>query len=450
MRSFTKNEPKQKMGRSVIAAILVSLVAATASSTSLSSSTVDISLSSLPRPSKISCSLEGDINNDDNDEEDDDNSRVATRVVRLDDVDDDDEESFLYTDYRLDYQRSHRDPFVNASPLSVAAVCRDGVALVSLHYDIDLPGKKVVESNEENDEDLEAVSVIEPLETMEMEITSQTNSRRSLVVSSYFRDLPPSTRGPLRIESIHDNKLRDNRAPSMALLTAGWRTDGIVLADAARTLMSDEVRLFCPPSTMTLMSSAVPRRNKSSSSSSAYTAPLSAMDQRIAKGLSYYLTKCASGNGGRSLSTVGLLATACDSRGKGDGGSIHLIDTTGSYRVRAHAIGSKSDALHMRMTYVDFGVMDCDEGLRTLLCLIAEVDGIEGKEGGDDRGGEGEGMAVAHTEIETKRQFQIQQEWSNAAPKGKLNLSTGPVVELAVLRAADGKMRRVQLSSLLT
>ena len=141
MKSFTKNEPKQKMGRSIAATILVSLVAATASSTSLSSSTVDISLSSLPRPSKISCSLEGDINNDDNDEEDDDNSRVATRVVRLDDVDDDDEESFLYTDYRLDYQRSHRDPFVNASPLSVAAVCRDGVALVSLHYDIDLPGK---------------------------------------------------------------------------------------------------------------------------------------------------------------------------------------------------------------------------------------------------------------------------------------------------------------------
>jgi len=440
------------MGRSVIAAILVSLVVATASSTSLSSSTVDISLSSLPRPSKISCNLEGDINNDDNDEEDDDNSRVATRAVRLDDVDDDDddEESLLDADYRLDYQRSHRDPFVNASPLSVAAVCRDGVALVSLHYDIDLPGKKVVESNEENDKDLEAVSVIEPLETTSMEITSQTNSRRSLVVSSYFRDLPPSTRGPLRIESIHDNKLRDNRAPSMALLTAGWRTDGIVLADAARTLMSDEVRLFCPPSTSTLMSSAVPRRNKSSSSSSSYAAPLSAMDKRIAKGLSYYLTKCASGNGGRSLSTVGLLATACDSRGKGDGGSIHLIDTTGSYRVRAHAIGSRSDALHTRMTYVDFGVMDCDEGLRTLLCLIAEVDGIKEKERGDHRGGEGEGMTVAHTEIDTTRQLQIQPQRSNAAPKGKLNLSTGPVVELAVLRAADGKMRRVQLSSLLT
>lgn len=344
--------------------------------------------------------------------------------MRLDDVDDE-EESSLDTDYR----RRHRDPFVTASPLSVAAVCRDGVALVSLHYDIDLPGKKVVKSNEENDEDLEAVSVINSFET-----------------SSYFRDLPPSTRGPLRIESIHDNKLRDYRAPSMALLPAGWRTDGIVFADAARTLMADELRLFCPPSTMTIMPSAMPRRKSSSSS---YMSS-SAMNRRIAKGLSYYLTKCASGNGGRALSTVGLLATACDSRGKGDGGSIHLIDTTGSYRVRAHAIGSKSDALHMRMMYVDFSVMDCDEGLRMLLCLIAEVDGIEKEEGGDYRGedglvtGEEEGKTVACAETET----QLQQERPNTAPKGKLNLSMGPVVELAVLRAADGKMKRVQLSSL--
>ena len=462
MKSFTKNEPKQNyatMGRRIF--ILVTLVAVTASSTTLSSSTIDISVSPPPRLSKILYNLEGDSNNDNYEhDDDDDTSNRATKVVRLDDDVNDEEDSSLDTNYQLDYQRRHRDPFVNASPLSVAAVCRDGVALVSLHYDIDLPEKKTVDESKEVNDELEAVSVIKALESTAMEVTdSQTNDdnninirQSSLAVSSYFRDLLPSTRGPLRIESIHDNKLRDNRAPSMALLTAGWRTDGIVLADAARTLMADEVRLFCPPSTMTLMSSsAVPRRNKSSSV--AYTVPTSAMDHRIAKGLSYYLTKCASGNGGRSLSTVGLLVTACDSRGKGDGGSIHLIDTTGSYRVRAHAIGSRSDALHMRMTYVDFGVMDCDEGLRTLLCLIAEVDGIETKErAGDDRGGEGEGMTVDHTEkIETKRQLQIQQERSNAAPKGKtLNLSTGPVVELAVLRAADGKMKRVQLSSLFT
>jgi hypothetical protein len=463
MKSFTKIEPKQNyatMGRRIF--ILVTLVAVTASSTTLSSSTIDISVSPPPRLSKILYNLEGDSNNDNDEHDDDDTSNRATTVVRLDDDVDDEEESSLDTDYQLDYQRRHRDPFVNASPLSVAAVCRDGVALVSLHYDIDLPEKKKVDDSKEENDELEALSVIKALEeTTAMEVTgSQTiddnniNIRQSSLaeVSTYFRDLPPFTRGPLRIESVHDNKLRDNRAPSMALLTAGWRTDGIVLADAARTLMADEVRLFCPPSTMTLMSSsAVPRRNKSSSV--AYTVPTSAMDRRIAKGLSYYLTKCASGNGGRSLSTVGLLVTACNSRGKGYGGSIHLIDTTGSYRVRAHAIGSRSDALHMRMTYVDFGVMDCEEGLRTLLCLIAEVDGIETKErAGDYRGGQGEGMTVAHTEeIETKRQLQIQQERSNAAPTGKtLNLSTGPVVELAVLRAADGKMKRVQLSSLFT
>lgn len=436
-----KKEPKpRKMGRPNFT-LLVSLVAATASSTSLSSSTIDITLSSIPRPSKILYNLEGDINNDDDEHDVEEyDTSGATRVVRLDDVDDE-EESSLDTDYR----RRHRDPFVTASPLSVVAVCRDGVALVSLHYDIDLPGTKVVESNEENNEDLEAVSVINSFETTAMK---STGSQFLSLVSSYFRDLPPSTRGPLRIESIHDNKLRDYRAPTMALLTAGWRTDGIALADAARTLMADDVRLFCPPSTMPIMSSALSRRKSSSSSS--YMSS-SAMDRRIAKGLLYYLTKCASGNGGRALSTVGLLATS-----KGDGGSIHLIDTTGSYRVRAHAIGSKSDALHMRMTYVDFSVMDCAEGLRTLLCLIAEVDGIEKEEGGDYRdgvwpvSGEEEGKTLVCAETEAKRQLHIKQERLDTAPKGKLNLSMGPVAELAVLRAADGTMKRVQLSSLFT
>ena len=33
----------------------------------------------------------------------------------------------------------------------------------------------------------------------------------------------------------------------MALLTAGWRTDGITLCDAARELISEEVRLYCLP-----------------------------------------------------------------------------------------------------------------------------------------------------------------------------------------------------------
>ncbi len=39
----------------------------------------------------------------------------------------------------------------------------------------------------------------------------------------------------------------DFRAPPMSLLTAGWRTDGMTLVDAARSLIADEVRLFCPP-----------------------------------------------------------------------------------------------------------------------------------------------------------------------------------------------------------
>ena len=34
----------------------------------------------------------------------------------------------------------------------------------------------------------------------------------------------------------------------MSLLAARWRTDGMALCDAARELMSEEVRLYCLPS----------------------------------------------------------------------------------------------------------------------------------------------------------------------------------------------------------
>ena len=96
------------------------------------------------------------------------------------------------------------------------------------------------------------------------------------------------------------------------------------------------------------------------------------------RGLSYYLTKCAAtesgGIGGgssatatgasRPLSCVGMLACGdgCSVVVSssvvvvgGGGGSLHLIDLTGSHRVRAHAIGDamRASKLHRRITNYD-------------------------------------------------------------------------------------------------
>ena len=414
-------------------------------------------------------------------------------------IDDDNDDEYCY-EYDDEYDDEYdafterdrdRDPFVVASPPSVAAVCRDGVAMVSLHYDVDLPeGEGAEEEEEEADDDDvgdgggddeavemssatdsggkgggRAVASSLTLTTTTADVASRTDdgsgisSFSSSSSPNHFRDLPSSSRGPLRIESVHDNYHHRRGAPPMSLLTAGWRTDGMALADAARALAADEVRLFCPPSSM------------SSSSSSSV-----AMGRRIARGLSYYLAKCASsgaggGGGVRSLSCVGLLACAGGGGKKkgGGGGTLHLIDATGAYRVRAHAVGSGSDALHRRMAYVDFGSMDCEEGLRALLRLVAEADG--GDEGRGGRGGDGrrgcdddDGGSVAVVvalgdEEGSERRRRLSQPRARRPvpsdpPNEGWNLPpSGPrrrvvVVELAVLRTGEGGMRRVRLSSL--
>ena len=61
----------------------------------------------------------------------------------------------------------------------MAAVCNDGIALVSLHYNAD--------HEEEEDE-------------------GQSTSE----IANIFRDLPLSTRGPLRIEPIYENNMQSS------------------------------------------------------------------------------------------------------------------------------------------------------------------------------------------------------------------------------------------------
>ena len=72
---------------------------------------------------------------------------ALARPNAIDDDYDDDDDDYCYEyddEYDDEYDAStdrdrDRDPFVVASPPIIAAVCRDGVAMVSLHYDVDLP-----------------------------------------------------------------------------------------------------------------------------------------------------------------------------------------------------------------------------------------------------------------------------------------------------------------------
>jgi len=321
---------------------------------------------------------------------------------------------------------------------------------------------------------------------------SNNNQPKSLL-SHKFRDLPLSSRGPLRIEPIYENNANSNGAPPpMSLLTAGWRTDGMALADAARELMMEEVRLYCLPSSVLdgaaafsesvgegggdgegeKLSGEQPEKLQYNANINAVVVKRDVIPKqpyhgrRIAEGLSYHLSKCVFSEGVRSLSSVGLLASASASGSTRTNtvGSLHLIDATGTHRVRAHAIGSGSSSLHKRLVFVDFDKMDCREGLKVLLRLIAEEGGLVpvGDDGGGKtlagdgevengislRDGTSRGKSIMAPPAFVSMGRNSQQKKEGQSTDRKWNLPSNTAAELAVLKGGEGRMRRVRLSSL--
>jgi hypothetical protein len=290
----------------------------------------------------------------------------------------------------LERSSKHQDAYVSASPLSVAAVCSDGIALISLHFGL--------ESSSDDG----------------------------------FHDLPISFRGPLRIEPIHDNGVTSANSimtsscslrspPAMALITAGWRTDGMALSDAARELMMEETSLYCLPLSVTMGTTSSDDEGDDAIANDYQ----SYYGRRIADGLSYYMTKCAFSEGVRSLSTIGLLA--CNSPRRGS--CLYLVDATGSYRVRAHAIGNGASTIHKRLVSVDFEDISCEDGLRTLLQIVAEEAGLS--------------LSVKPKPIKNVSSSTIDEDDNT----GTWSIPRNAAVELAVLRK-EQRMRRIRLSSL--
>lgn len=289
----------------------------------------------------------------------------------------------------LERSYKYQDAYVSASPLSVAAVCSDGIALISLHFGL--------------------------------EISSDDG----------FHDLPILSRGPLRIEPIHDNGATAANSimtsscslrspPAMALITAGWRTDGMALSDAARELMMEETSLYCLPLSVTMGTTSSKGHTAIANNHQSY------YGRRIADGLSYYMTKCAFSEGVRSLSTIGLLA--CNSPGRGS--CLYLVDASGSYRVRAHAIGNGASTIHKRLVSVDFEDISCVDGLRKLLQIVAEEAGIS--------------LSVKPKPVKNVSSSTMDEDDNT----GTWSIPRNPAVELAVLRNSEERMRRIRLSSL--
>jgi hypothetical protein len=378
--------------------------------------------------------------------------------------------------------QKNQDPYVKSSPLSVAAVCSDGLAMVTLHYGVD---DDCIEDNESEeklkiaDNSEETLAINERNDDLIAKIEGNDDSRSQLQSSKdrwmrAFRDLPMSTRGPLRIEQVYHhgapisrqmNGISKPLPPPMAILTAGWRTDGMTLASAARDLIAEERMLYCLPhlamsdersTDVSIASDNESKRkyiteNTGCKKKDTISKRIETMrpyyGRRIAEGLSYYLAKCDFSESARSLSTVGMLAVG--SNNVNGVGSIYLIDATGSYRVRAHAIGAGAAVLNRRMGRIDFGGMNCREGLKVLLRLIAE-------EGGLSHDGFASEDNKATSNIKSDKAVSAVQQDINIASKNKnselrlWNLSENIAVELAAIRSSEGMMNRVRISALMS
>jgi hypothetical protein len=124
------------------------------------------------------------------------------------------------------------DKFVQASPLIVAAVCRDGVAVITAHTsDQDEPllyYSHEVECGQDGEEDEDN----KPSQSSKSTTTSQSSELPYL-------DLPRDYAGPLRIHAID--------AYGTTMLACGWRSDCDALVARARALAAAQVRRYGPP-----------------------------------------------------------------------------------------------------------------------------------------------------------------------------------------------------------
>ena len=177
------------------------------------------------------------------------------------------------------------DPFVEMSPLVIGVVCSDGVLLLALHsvFSEDNDESSLLLSSEEYSNP-RGGQYKNPCTTFSQEVFDQQPPV----------DLPESFRGPFRIHSL---------AEKTAMVCAGWRTDGTFLVDHLRSMEQTESAVF------------------------------GNTNQILVDRASLFLARSMVSQGKRPLSCASLLAS--DS-------NLWVVDATGAYAARAHALGSGS------------------------------------------------------------------------------------------------------------
>ena len=246
------------------------------------------------------------------------------------------------------YPFNKPDKFVDASPLAVAAACRDGVAILALHTapshePLLMQGKLgSINSDTNVDQCAEEGDIAPNDDNTAFEATADNSQSHPL-------DLPGSYRGPFRIDIID--------GLGTALICAGWRTDCTSLAEKCRSVASEDAALF----------------------QGMYIGGSLDIDhgQQIADAATIWMAQCAFSDRVRSLSCVGLLAS-CGAVGRG---YLWLVDGTGAYRTRAHAVGNGSNLINRKLVSTDFSVMTKEEGAKRLLKFVAE-EGLGNKASG--------------------------------------------------------------------
>ncbi len=140
--------------------------------------------------------------------------------------------------------------------------------------------------------------------------------------------LPRSYRGPFRIHSLGEDT---------AMVCAGWRTDANVLADHLRSADRSESLVFGD-----------------------HKVGLT----HLADKASLFLARSLVSEGRRPLSCVGLLASPT---------GLWLVDATGAYAVRAHALGNGSQVANTILrSKTNWNQMETKDVLHELMDLISQ------------------------------------------------------------------------------
>jgi 20S proteasome alpha/beta subunit len=255
------------------------------------------------------------------------------------------------------------DIFVTVAPMIVGVVCNDGVLLVALHTAF---SNKGYNDNDNNDVNNNHHSFLLWKEHDILLPTLEENNSTASTTSRLERlDIPKGYRGPFRIYPIDGSSTTPT---TTAMVCAGWRSDGQRAANSVKSIHREESSIY---------GNSVAVSGGGREEYGSY----------LASRASQMLARYAVSSGVRPLSCVSLMATSSsgnDGRGNddhiqnsGSGGYLWLIDATGAYRVRAHAVGggvTAASQMNDILAQKDWTKQNCDDTARELLQVLFDDD----------------------------------------------------------------------------